>query len=295
MTTILAIDDEPNNLKLIQMYLADTNYQLLTASNGFEGWQVLTQCHDTVDVILLDRMMPVMDGMEFMKKLRQQDEFVHLPVIMQTAAAGPSQIAEGMQSGVFYYLTKPYDEEVLLSIIQAALSDATTQSSLRTEVRKYHRMMGLIKQSDFNFRTLEEARDLTVFLANFFPDPERMVLGISELLVNAVEHGNLGISYEEKTELNRAGTWEEEIQRRLALPKYANRWVRVHYEKSADEISLTISDEGDGFDWHRYLEIDPGRATDSHGRGIAMSRLMSFDAGRYEGRGNSVTCVVHCA
>jgi anti-sigma regulatory factor (Ser/Thr protein kinase) len=183
---------------------------------------------------------------------------------------------------------------VLLAIVQAALNDATTQNTLRGEVKKYRHMLGLIKQSDFVFRTLEEAHDLTVFLSSFFPDPERMVLGISELLVNAVEHGNLGITYEEKTDLNRLGTWEDEIERRLALPQNVDKLVHVHYEKDEDEIILTISDEGTGFDWQRYLDIDPERATDTHGRGIAMSRLMSFDAVRYEGKGNMVTCVVHC-
>ena len=294
MTTVLAIDDEPKNLKLIQMYLADTGYKVLTADNGVEGWNILTQEREQINVILLDRMMPVMDGMEFMVNLRKQEEFVHLPVIMQTAAAGTSQVAEGIRTGVFYYLTKPYNEDVLLAIIQAALNDAATQNTLRGEVKKYRRMLGLIKQSDFVFRTLEEAHDLTVFLSSFFPEPERMVLGVSELLINAVEHGNLGITYEEKTELNKLGTWEEEIQRRLALPEHADKLVRVHYEKDEDEIILTISDEGSGFYWQRYLDIDPDRATDTHGRGIAMSRLMSFDTVRYEGRGNSVTCVVRC-
>ena len=295
MTTVLAIDDEPKNLKLIQMYLADTGYKVLTADNGVEGWQHFTQEREQINVILLDRMMPVMDGMEFLVNLRKQEEFVHLPVIMQTAAAGTSQVAEGIRTGVFYYLTKPYNEDVLLAIIQAALNDAATQNTLRGEVTKFPDVvLGLIKQSDFVFRTLEEAHDLTVFLSRFFPEPERIVLGVSELLINAVEHGNLGITYEEKTELNKLGTWEEEIQRRLALPEHADKLVRVHYEKDEDEIILTISDEGSGFYWQRYLDIDPDRATDTHGRGIAMSRLMSFDTVRYEGRGNSVTCVVRC-
>lgn len=67
-------------------------------------------------------------------KLKQEKTLPHIPVIMQTAASAPEQIAEGIQAGVFYYLTKPYDEEVLLSIIQAALQDSTTQNALRQEV-----------------------------------------------------------------------------------------------------------------------------------------------------------------
>ena len=294
MITLLAIDDEPKNLKLLRMYLADTGYTVLTASNGAEGWRVLTEAPFPIDVILLDRMMPVMDGMTFMTMLRAHPEFAHLPVIMQTAAAETSQVAEGIRTGVFYYLTKPYDGEVLLSIVQAALQHHGAHRELRTEVKKYKRMLGLITESHFVFQTLEEAHDLTIFLANFFPEPERMVLGISELLINAVEHGNLGITYEEKTLLNKHGYWEKEIQRRLILPEYATKRVRIHYEKRADDITLTISDEGRGFEWHRYLDMDPDRATDTHGRGIAMSRLMSFDAVRYEGSGNTVTCVVRC-
>ena len=172
MTTVLAIDDEPKNLKLIQMYLADTGYKVLTADNGVEGWNILTQEREQINVILLDRMMPVMDGMEFMVNLRKQEEFVHLPVIMQTAAAGTSQVAEGIRTGVFYYLTKPYNEDVLLAIIQAALNDAATQNTLRGEVKKYRRMLGLIKQSDFVFRTLEgdHTTSRCSFLASF-PSP----------------------------------------------------------------------------------------------------------------------------
>lgn len=295
MTTILAIDDEPKNLKLIQLYLMDTGYEILTATSGVEGWELLTQCDTGVDVILLDRMMPIMNGIQFMEKIKQEPAWTHIPVIMQTAAAEANQVAEGVRAGVFYYLTKPYDEEILLTLVQAALQHGSEQNTLREEARKYKKMLGLVENSHFVFRTLDEARDLTVFLANFFPEPERIVLGLSELLVNAVEHGNLGISYHAKTELNDQGRWEEEVRRRLALPEYASKQVHVRYEKDAQEIRLTIQDDGDGFDWRQYLEINPTRATDNHGRGIAMARLLSFDTITYRGNGNEVSCTVRYA
>lgn len=295
MTTLLAIDDEPKNLKLLRMYLAETNYTVLTAANGEEGWALLTAAPaPAVDVILLDRMMPVMDGMAFLLKLRAEPRFATIPVIMQTAAAGSRQVAEGLRAGVFYYLTKPFEAEVLLAVVHAALQQSTTQRELKAEVKKQKQLQGLARESHFVLRTLEEVHDLTLFLANFYPDPERMVVGIFELLLNAVEHGNLGITYEEKTVLNEYGAWEAEVQRRLRLPKYAHRQVHVRYEKKAEEIILTISDEGAGFEWTRYLDIDLERVTHTHGRGIALARLMSFDAVRYEGPGNSVSCVVYC-
>lgn len=292
MTTILAIEDESQNLKLLQKYLIDTSYTLLTAGNGAEGWEVLTQHRDVIKVILLDRMMPVMDGMEFLMKLKQEKPFPHTPVIMQTAASAPEQIAEGIQAGVFYYLTKPYDEEVLLSIIQAALQDSATQNALLLEVQKNKHFLGLIEQCNISCQTLNEARDLAGFLASCFPEPDRVALGISELLINAIEHGNLNVTYTEKSALTKLDKWEEEIQRRLALAENADKRVRVHYEKDVTECRLTITDEGQGFDWRGYLTIDPDRATDTHGRGIAMSRIISFDELYYSDKGNQVTAVV---
>lgn len=56
--------------------------------------------------------------------------------------------------------------------------------------------------------------------------------------------------------------------------------------------AVTISDEGDGFDWRPYLEIDPAQATDTHGRGIALARMLSFDDLWYTGTGSQVTGIV---
>ena len=115
-----------------------------------------------------------------------------------------------------------------------------------------------------------------------------MVLGLQELLTNAVEHGNLGISYADKTRLVLENRWADEVERRLAQPGWGRRTVTVTLSREAGDITLTIQDEGDGFDWRKYLEFDPERAFDPHGRGIAMARMMSFDALDYQGNGNTV-------
>jgi CheY-like chemotaxis protein/anti-sigma regulatory factor (Ser/Thr protein kinase) len=290
--TILAIDDEPRNLRLIERYLSDTDYALLTAKDGVEGWDMLQRHADAVDVILLDRMMPNMDGMAFMQKIKAEPELCRIPVIMQTAAAEASQVAEGVRSGVYYYLTKPFEEDVLLSIVSAALQAYNEQRGIRAEVKKHKRILGLMRHSEFCFQTLQDARDVTAYIANFFPDPDRMVLGLSELLINAVEHGNLGITYDEKTELNAAGIWQQEVERRLSLPQNAEKYVRVQYQKRNGDIVLTVADDGPGFDWRGYLELDTERITHNHGRGIAMSRLVSFDSVEYQGNGNTVVCTV---
>jgi anti-sigma regulatory factor (Ser/Thr protein kinase) len=129
-------------------------------------------------------------------------------------------------------------------------------------------------------------------LANACPDPERVVVGLSELIINAIEHGNLGITYEEKTRLNQDGEWLREVERRLQSEEYADKRVVVDFERGPLSIRIRIADEGAGFDWHGYVDPDPERAFDNHGRGIAMSKLLYFDSLEYHGKGNEVTVEV---
>ncbi|MEC4678154.1 MAG: ATP-binding protein, partial [Nitrospirota bacterium] len=159
-------------------------------------------------------------------------------------------------------------------------------------VHQFKNKLHIIRDCNFEIQTLDDAEYLTTFLSNFFPDPGRVTLGISELLINAVEHGNLGITYAEKTELNKQSKWQEEVQRRLSLPEYKDKKVFVNLVKENREIVITITDEGTGFDWSDYMEMSAERATDNHGRGIAMSKMASFDELEYRGKGNEVVCRV---
>lgn len=236
--------------------------------------------------------MPNMNGMEFIKKLKEDPQLSSIPVIMQTAAAEKEQVVQGIRAGVYYYLTKPYDHSVMLSVVRAAANDYTQYSRMRKELRQFKQKLQLVKDSNFEVKTIEDAKYLATFLANFFPDPERVVFGISELLVNGVEHGNLGIGYDEKTRLNNEGRWLEEVTRRLELPEYRDKKIQVSYVRNDDVITLRIKDDGNGFNWMEYLEISPDRAMDNHGRGIAISKMMSFDSLEYNDRGNEVTCTV---
>ena len=86
--------------------------------------------------------------------------------------------------------------------------------------------------------------------------------------------------------------WADEVESRLKMPRYSNRIVKVTLEKTASACTVTIADQGDGFDWWNYINFNPERAFDLHGRGIAMSRAMSFDSLEYLGNGNTVVTTV---
>jgi CheY-like chemotaxis protein len=286
---ILAIDDEPSNLLILEEFLFDEDYEVTSFLRAEEGLDYLAAGHK-VDAILLDRMMPGMDGMAFLERMKDREWHKHLPVIMQTAAASPSEIAEGLEAGVFYYLTKPFEQRMLLSVLRNAIKDYAAYSSLEQENARTAAALSRLSSCCFSFRTLEDVTNISGCLANLFPKPDEAILGIRELMLNAVEHGNLGISYDEKTSLNNEGNWEQEIQRRLELEQNVEKFAVAAIEKGHDEIVLTIKDQGPGFEWEKFMQMDLARALDNHGRGIAMSGLFSFDDLRYVAPGNKVVC-----
>jgi CheY-like chemotaxis protein len=283
---ILAVDDELFNLDILSEYLEAAGYLVITAQHGEAAIAALHQ-HPDIACIVLDRMMPGINGVEVVKRLKGSSLYRDIPVIMQTAAGSPEQIADGIAAGVYYYLTKPYAENVLLALVAAAIEDAAQKRAMRESVAQSLNM-GTLDVAFFRFRSLQEARSIAIFLAQAYPSPIEAVYGLTELMLNAVEHGNLGIDYAQKGALIASGTWESEIASRLQQPMYRDRYAAAIFDRSEKEIVVRIKDEGQGFDWEKYLTIDASRATHAHGRGIATSAAMSFDSIQYVGKGNEV-------
>ncbi len=286
--TILAADDNAQSLKLLVDCLDSEDYQIIQAKDGQQAWDTICDAQYHFDALILDRKMPHLSGMDILTRLKDIEELKHIPVIFQTGLSSEEHVIEGIQAGVYYYLTKPYVRKVLLTILETAVNDYDRYRKLQNEVFDNVCSMNMMQSGHFQLRTLDEARVLSCLLANACPKPRAIVTGLSELLINAIEHGNLSISYEEKTELLEKGLWREEVERRLGLVENCNKIVDVKLKKENQEIMITIQDEGSGFDPSSYMEIDPKRATHSHGRGVAFAKLISFNAIEYVGCGNKV-------
>lgn len=151
----------------------------------------------------------------------------------------------------------------------------------------------LLSEGHFRFQNLEEAQALTEFLAEICPNKSLAHMGISELFCNAVEHGNLGISAEEKAALQKNGLWLSEINHRLALPENINKWVEVFVTRLPTELHIKVVDQGRGFDWHPYQTNNKNINLDTHGRGIIMARDLVFNKLEFSGLGNVVTGIIH--
>ena len=289
---ILVVDDEPMNLEIIGEYLDGDGYSLTFAEDGEEAWEKLQAMQPPCDLILLDRMMPRLGGMGLLRRLKADERYRDVPVIMQTAASSPEQVREGIAAGAYYYLTKPYEPNDLLGIVRGALSEIADRRAAATSAALSDFSLADGQSVEFRFRTLQEAHDLAGQLAALCADMAPVAMGLTELLVNAIEHGNLGISYAEKKHLRQNDGWEDEIERRLASPGIGQRTAQIRIERTPSNVIFTVEDEGAGFDWERYLVFDAERAFDPNGRGIAIAKQVAFGSLEYRGRGNIVVATV---
>lgn len=288
---VLAVEDEATSMAILVSLLEELEYDVVQASEGREALDIIEREGETIDVIVLDKVMPEMDGLAVVSHLKDDEKARHIPIIMVTGSSKPEEVKEGIDAGVFYYMTKPYEDDVFKSVITAAMREANRRINLKSELKKHQVSFSFIDRAEFTIRTVEHAEDLACFVANCFPNPDKALPGLASLIVNAVEHGNLEIGYDKKTELIDTNTWYEEIERREDLKEYADRSVSVILERDDEEVRVRIEDEGQGFDWTQYMEIDPARALDTHGRGIAQANKISFDTLTYSDKGNSVTAV----
>jgi len=120
MFNILIVDDDKNTRLLFKAVLESENYTTFAAQNGIEALQVMD--HEHVDLVVLDIMMPEMDGYEFTKRLREADN--NLPILMVSAKQLPIDKQKGFLAGTDDYMTKPIDEVEMLLRIKALLRRA---------------------------------------------------------------------------------------------------------------------------------------------------------------------------
>ena len=113
---ILAVDDERHIVRLVEVNLARAGYQVVTAFDGREALQKVEA--EKPDLIVLDVMMPYMDGFEVLRNLKANPETAEIPVIMLTAKAQDADVFRGWQSGVDCYLTKPFNPMELLTFVK---------------------------------------------------------------------------------------------------------------------------------------------------------------------------------
>lgn len=148
MSKILVVDDERAIVKLIEVNLRLENYEVLTAADGHEALEQLEEV--LPDMIILDIMMPRLDGWEVLRRVRNNDAYRDIPVVVLTARTHDADIIQGWQLGADEYITKPFSPVALVKMVQMVLERTP-------EERRARRQREIVRAQ--LLRNLREQRD----------------------------------------------------------------------------------------------------------------------------------------
>ena len=127
--TVLVVDDLEPNIKLLEAKLLAEYYTVFTANNGVSALEILSQ--NKIDIVLLDVMMPGMDGFETCKKIKENPETTHIPVVMVTALSELEDRVKGLESGADEFLTKPINDIALFARVKSLTRMKTVIDELK--------------------------------------------------------------------------------------------------------------------------------------------------------------------
>ncbi|MBF0196302.1 MAG: ATP-binding protein [Planctomycetes bacterium] len=273
---------------------AGENVLFTCVKTAEEAFEALSKYDPRFHTIVMNLELTDMEGLSFIKRIKSHHHWFHLPIIVNTKNADRKQVLECFDAGAYHYIEHPFDDEVFKSILNRSLSDYT-RYIYHLEKAQNVNISKLIRSGSFEYKSFKEGYVLSDWLAAICRGKSRddIVVGFIELLINAVEHGNLQIGYDEKSRLMKEGNYINHIVSRLDEPEFKDKRAKVNFDVSDDKLTATITDEGNGFDYEQYLKLDKKRLFHSHGKGIFMAKSLYFDSIQYNEIGNEVTITVN--
>lgn len=233
--------------------------------------KVQSTLNSQYEALLVEENILNQHDLSELKSLSDESSHKLTPIILLVNNSESDAIRKGIDLGMYFYLIYPTYSESLNKVVFSATKD------LSSHLTNFEIAQPLLQKAVFHVQTVSDAHAVAAVLSYMTPDPKRTSIGLFELLLNSIEHGNLGIGYDLKSELIKDSTLQSEIERRLSLKANKNKFVAVTLEHKADFFEFTISDNGAGFNYAKFLAFEEDRAMDSHGRGIMIANLFSFD------------------
>lgn len=267
---VLLVDSDPSELTALESVLANQGYGLARADSAAAAKGMIEAAEVDYVACLVDWGLPDLSPTELISWIASQGP-PSVEVVLVAEELIPENVERGLDAGAYYFLTKPFDHGQLRAIVRATITAVELRRELEAKIDEAGETLRMLDQGSLLFQTPREAQVLAVQLGSACRDPQ-IGVALFELLLNAVEHGNLEIDYAEKGQLLAEKRLGEEIRDRLASPAYRKRWARLDVEQAGGGTRLWITDQGKGFDFDRYLQFDKSRMFDPHGRGVLMAK-----------------------
>ncbi|OGK06381.1 MAG: hypothetical protein A2W80_15400 [Candidatus Riflebacteria bacterium GWC2_50_8] len=285
---VLVVEDDTFSRQYMTSLVRLGDYEVIEARDGAEGLQMFESY--APDLIFSDISMPVMDGLEMLERIRRKSH--DTIVVMTTAFGNPEFTLKALRLRANDYLVKP----VIPKDIIANLKKYAAVLAARSVERE---VVGFILERYLKLRLDNRLEMLGIVADRLMQETEGRILpadrmgvrlGLLEIIINAIEHGNLGITYCDKTQAieNKGYDMLDLVAQRMSQEPYGSRRVQIQFQMNAEMCEWVITDEGEGFDWKSVPDpSDPANLMCMHGRGILLARL-NFDEVLFMGCGNQV-------
>jgi response regulator RpfG family c-di-GMP phosphodiesterase len=271
---ILVVDDEEHICKMVLRFLSMNNYRGDSAKNGKKALDMLAK--NKYDIVLTDIKMPEMDGISLMKVAK--DTYPDLIFIIMSAYGTLESAIESMKMGAINFIKKPISIVELISTIKKA-EDFIFSKSVHLKVKDY--IIDINKSVSLTTKELHQNLDMMVnYLTTELRDfgapkasVDNLTLALYEALTNAIEHGNLKLD----KSITRDHTIEifdnflKDKLKKLEDPALAGKLVLISFRFSKNEMEFTITDEGNGFDYKRFIsDVESNIYTDKLNKGLFL-------------------------
>lgn len=287
--SILAIDDEEDNIFIVNKIINDNLSQFcncISFESSIKAWEFIYNNPLSVNVIILDQMMPFIDGIDFAKKVNNIDLLKGIPIIMQSGKIGIYNHQNALEAGAYYYLDKPFSPDKLLSMVEVIIQDILLKYELAEKIKHSQ----CPTEHNFEVSNFEEAKILVSKLSKLTHNHINSAISLLKLIENSIEHNILGIGYNKKLNLLEQRKYKAELNS-LMNKKNSTQTVKVSWEKIGNKIKFIIGNEGQNFLWKNYLYYSEERICDINGRGISFANK-NFLSLKYLTSGNNFEC--HC-
>ncbi|MCQ2973992.1 MAG: response regulator [Bacteroidales bacterium] len=290
---VLIIEDDFISRKYLRDLIKYSGYECVTAKNASEGLDLYYSFKP--NAIICNIIMPGISGLEYLQKIRSLDR--HTIIIMITNFSSERLAINALRLGANDYIQKPIQDNDILPTLKRIGSKINLDDDNNFRYGAIDSGRIVMKfNTEIGAPRMIVDRLMSEVAENYFEEEARtsIELGLSELVTNAIEHGNLNITYKEKTEVLKNDKLTELYQNRLNDQKLASRQVTVEYSFSENQCEWIITDEGDGFDPNKVPNpIADENLENLSGRGIFISKFF-FDSVEYLGKGNKVHVIKKC-
>jgi DNA-binding response OmpR family regulator len=295
---ILIVDDDKYIALLLYNFLEEEGFICETAENGLEALEKISKGND-YDMVLLDFVMPKMNGLEFLAASR--DINPKLPVLMISGYRTIDNTLEALRLGAIGFIKKPFSLKDVLKNLKLVFQTTRNKKELGPIIPHLKR-----GNMEFVFKTAEiEPDEVSIYLATHLGEMgliegrriSTVALAFNEVLINAIEHGNLDLPVNHFLEASMNEEKENIIDlknERIKDPNFANKKIIVKYIFNDEETIVIITDEGKGFDTSKVVDFllrDDETNIKGCGRGIMLLKY-AVDEVRFNEKGNEVTLVI---